>query len=213
MHWVNRGKEPGELNAIRGRYTPRWVAYYPSRIGVRPRDSRWRDFHNDIGAAFAGLCGYCEKTTKGEVDHFRPKSKFPELVYEWANWVFACADCNQKKLDKWPAGGYVDPCARTLPARPEAFFDFDTATGEILTKEGLTAQRRRKALQTIRDLGLNDEHHLKARLYVIALLKEIISYMPDNYVAISGRLRQIIARDKPLSSIARALLNEQGLYP
>ena len=212
MHWVDRGREPESLSDIRERYTPRWVEHYRNKTGSRPSDSRWRDFHSALSVAFSGLCGYCEENTKGEIDHFRPKSKFPNLVYEWSNWVFACKDCNRTKLDQWPAGGYVNPCAKTLPARPEAFFAFDTSSGEILPKGGLTPQRRRKALQTIRDLGMNDAHHLRNRLRIIVLVTEIIRYMPHNYDAVLARLRQIIARDKPLYSIARTLLNEHGIH-
>ena len=29
------------------------------------------------------MCGYCEEETAGEIDHFRPVSKCPSLVYEW----------------------------------------------------------------------------------------------------------------------------------
>ena len=119
MHWVDRGPEPASLSQVRERYTPRWIAYYRDDVGARPTDSYWRDFHDDLSQVFFNLCAYCEEICRGEVDHFRPKSRFPEQVYQWSNWVLACHDCNLWKSDKWPTGGYVDPCAKTAAARPE----------------------------------------------------------------------------------------------
>lgn len=115
MHAVDRGPEPSDLKAIRKQYTPGWVAYYPGKTRKKPTDSRWQDFHGKLSEAFNGICGYCEDECKGEVDHFRPKKTFPKQVYWWTNWVFACHECNNKKGEKWTAGGYVDPCAKTGP--------------------------------------------------------------------------------------------------
>ena len=161
MHWVDRGDEPTGLVGVRARYTPGWVNYYSLGGGTKPNDSRWTSFKGDLERVFAGLCAYCENACRGEVDHFQPKSIFPERVYDWANWLLSCHDCNHAKGDKWPTGGYVDPCA-TSP-RPESFFDFDTLTGEIVPKEGLGSTRRRVAQTMIDDLKLNEHHHLRNR--------------------------------------------------
>ena len=134
MHWVDRGPEPQELKAIRSRYTARWVKYYGDGDGSKPGDFLWRRFHVQLRGVFLGLCAYCEECCRGEVEHFRRKSRFPKLVYQWSNWLFVCHDCNHMKGEKWPQGGYVNPCARSQSAWPETFFDFDTLTGEILQR-------------------------------------------------------------------------------
>ena len=105
MHWVDRGPEPSRLGEIRSRYTPRWVEHYREGVGSRPTDSRWRDFIVELREAFGDICGYCESICRGEVDHFRPKVRFPELAYEWSNWVFAWHDCNHAKWNNWPERG------------------------------------------------------------------------------------------------------------
>ena len=89
------------------------------------------------------------------VDHFRPRSKFPELTYEWSNWVFACFRCNDIKANLWPDSGYVDPCAIPVDERPEVYLDVDDRTGEVIAKHGLTDAGRNKAQNTIEDIGLN----------------------------------------------------------
>ena len=87
---------------------------------------------------------------------FKPRSRFPELIYEWTNWVFSCRHCNgEHKPDKWPASGYVDPCADGWQERPDIYFAYDLLTGEIIPDPSLEGDARRKAETTINDLGLN----------------------------------------------------------
>ncbi len=213
MHWVNRGPEPDGVGQVRDRYTQGWVQHYRHGVGRRPSDTRWRDFHNDLERAFHGLCAYCEEICKGEVDHFRPKSRYPELVYAWSNWLFACHDCNQAKSGRWPAGGYVDPCANFGPAHPEHYFDFDVLTGEILPQRGLSQGRRDRAQKTITNLRLNWRHHLKKRLEWLLLLSSYISEDPSDETSDMKSIRDHLAsRGTQLSSITRAWLSQRG-YP
>lgn len=211
MHWVDRGPEPEGLESIRTCCTPRWVDHYLEKIGEKPCDSCWRKFHSDLCRAFAGLCAYCEERDKGEVDHFRPKSKFPALVYEWSNWLFACHNCNQAKGNKWPEPGYIDPCSDSPLERPENFFRFDTATGEILPGLGLSSDDQDKAQKMIADLSLNAWHHLRDRLERLTFVSAAISDDPHQQDAEEEKLRsRLISRDTSLSSITRAWLVECG---
>ncbi len=211
MHWVDRGPEPTGLAEVRIRYTPRWVRYYDKGIGSRPADAYWQRFRNDLDCVFAGLCAYCEETTKGEVDHFRPKSRFPCLVYSWSNWVFACRECNQAKTGSWPNGGYVNPCATTLPDRPERHFVFDTQTGFIFPNGSLNPRRRQKAQRTIDDLGLNDWHHRKNRVEWLELFSAAMPADPNSLTSSARRiLMRFASRERQLSSIVRTWLVERG---
>ena len=221
MHWVDRGPEPPELADIRYSYTPRWVQYYQDRIGSKPTDSHWRKFIDDLDQVFYGLCAYCEETCRGEVDHFQPKSRFPDLVYEWTNWLFTCHDCNHSKLEKSPIGGYVDPCAESSSDRPEQYFTFDTITGEMLPRKELTASQREKAISVIKDLGLNNRHHLKSRCFRLWLLS--VQEQPPSE-AIPNELKwffsnveearaSLASRSSSLSSITRCWLSARGYTP
>lgn len=89
------------------------------------------------------------------VDHFRPLNRFPELAYQWSNWVFSCHKCNDNKGGEWPDSGYVDPGSSDEKERPERYFDYDAATGEIIPMPDLPSAAREKAQWTIDDLGLN----------------------------------------------------------
>ena len=202
MHWVERGQEPKRLASIHASYTSHWVDFYRHQIGTKPpSDSYWRDFHDELGQAFFLLCGYCEESCKGEIDHFHPKSQFPESVYIWSNWVFACHECNQAKGEKWPTPGYVDPCSSSVIDHPENFFEFDTMTGEILPKQSLSLDQFDRVRRMRDDLKLNHRHHLKQRLEWVTLVSAAIAQ--DN------ELRNLVAsRSTQLSSFSRAWLAE-----
>ena len=210
MHYVDRGPEPKGIKKHRDKCTQQWVDYYERGIGKKPADSHWTKFHNNLRKAFSGLCVYCECGCKGEVDHFRPKSRFPQRVYDWSNWVFSCHDCNNFKGNEWPNGGYIDPCARIRSSRPEQFFDFDLKTGEITPKTSLTPTRWSKASRMIDDLKLNAFHHLRGRLTWISFVYEVLKsdneYDPDH----KDFVQRFSARDCQFSSITRVLMLEQG---
>ena len=214
MRWVNRGPAPSGLKLFRDQFTRGWTSHYRDHFGARPTDARWREFRDELSSRFHGACGYCEEAGRGEVDHFRPKSKYPELVYEWSNWVFACHTCNAiYKKDKWPAGGYVDPCARSRRARPEKFFDFTLRTAEIVTKSGLSQGRLRKARKTIHDIELKDRSHIEKRLARVELVRKLLSFLAATPIpSVEQCMRQLADPPHELSSITRAVLVKNG-YP
>ena len=125
-----------------------------------------------MGSRTSDICWYCERICDAlaesggrapTVDHFRPLSRFPQLAYEWSNWVFSCYACNvENKGYAWPDSGLVDPCAAVVVERPEQYFDYDTDTGDIVPKSGLSRVDRRRAKATIDTLGLN---RLDVRFY------------------------------------------------
>ena len=209
MHRVNRGPEPDGLDAVRQRYTPRWVSHYRDGTGSKPSDSRWRNYLDVLHSAFYFICAYCEETCPGEVEHFKPKSRFPELVYEWSNWLIACRYCNGAKSNEWPSGGYVDPCARTRPAWPDNYFQFNMETGEIQPVPDLSNQRLKKAQTMIQDLGLNRTFHLRERRKILNTLEVMLSEVEltdisDEYMVEMG------TREFPLSTLTRAFFESRG---
>lgn len=212
MHWVDRGSEPSRLAEVRRKHTDRWVSHYRDNIGERPPRPRLKNLRIRLRRRFHDICGYCEEEdTPGTLDHFKPKSKFPELVYEWSNWVFACRGCNNFKGCKWPDGGYVDPCACLMSERPENFFDFDLDTGSIIPLSLLSEERHSKSWNTIEDIGLNDSEHLKKRIARIELVKLLLSFSANTpHPDIEQYTRRLTDRDRELSSLTRKVLGEYG---
>lgn len=106
MHFVDCASQPASLAPL--------VQYNANGVPIwDTTGSHGSDFFRDLGRPFQYLCGYCEKPCKrgqpgkpdsGEVDHFRPRSLYPQLTFEWENLVYACHRCNWKKADQFPDG-------------------------------------------------------------------------------------------------------------
>ena len=186
MRWVGRGPVPAGVSHYVNTYTHLWVRYFQQSVGGPPNQHNyWTVFAGDLRRRFHEKCGYCERKFEpaGElqptVDHFRPRSRFPHLVYEWDNWVSSCQRCNFAKADQWPDTGYVDPCAADWLERPEEYFDYAPTTGEIIVKPGLAGAGSRKAQSTIDDIGLNETRLRESRFRVmIALVQDLLLAAP-----------------------------------
>ncbi len=71
--------------------------------------SDYRVYKLKLRQEFLYSCGYC-KTREPEIggaksfhiDHYKPKSVFPDLECSYVNLIYACRDCNQYKGAYWP---------------------------------------------------------------------------------------------------------------
>ena len=79
----------------------------PAAIGKRNADGKLvfnKDIyrHKEVKAALIashrGKCCFCEQIVQedGDVEHFRPKSLYYWLAYDWANLLWACSPCNSR---------------------------------------------------------------------------------------------------------------------
>lgn len=46
-------------------------------------------------------CMYCEDSVADEVEHFKPKDLYPEVVFVWQNYFYACGRCNGPKNNRF----------------------------------------------------------------------------------------------------------------
>jgi len=72
-----------------------------------------------------GKCAYCESHFEhvafGDIEHIKPKAKYPQLTFEWQNLTCACQQCNNNKRDEYdencpPIDPYVDDPGAFLKA-------------------------------------------------------------------------------------------------
>ncbi len=71
--------------------------------------------------AGARRCGYCEDSAADEVEHIRPKDLYPELVFAWHNYLYACGHCNRPKNNRFavfPRGARKPIEVRRRPGAP-----------------------------------------------------------------------------------------------
>lgn len=102
-----------------------------------PRRNRSNnDAFNTIKLKLAEMCNgprrcmYCEDSVADEVEHFRPKDLYPEVVFAWNNYLYACGPCNGPKNNQFsiidsnselvdvtrPRGGAIAPPPRGCTA-------------------------------------------------------------------------------------------------
>ena len=60
---------------------------------------------NRLKEMFKGCCAYCEgkfdDSSYPQIDHFKPKSLFPEFCFDYNNMNYSCEKCNMYKRDKY----------------------------------------------------------------------------------------------------------------
>jgi len=86
---------------------------------VRTCIKKYQDYHqykDFLANDFHHKCGYTDCSEKWfggkrsfQIDHLKPKSKYPTLVNDYANLVYCCSYVNRAKSDDDNAN-YLDPC-------------------------------------------------------------------------------------------------------
>lgn len=152
-------------------------------------------------------CHYCEDSAADEIEHIRPKSLFPRLVFAWENYLFACGPCNGPKGNRYAfvREGAVVPLIAQPGAPPEPPPDLPDA---------LIDPRREDPLDFIEiDLGGISPSGLELEgsfLFVpLPTLSTTDGARADHTIAVLGLNRQILldARRNAFSGF-RARLRE-----
>jgi len=86
----------------------------------------------------AGLterCMYCEDSHGTDIEHFWPKTPFPECLFIWPNMLLCCSECGRLKGQQFPADAsgaplLIDPTAED----PWEHLDFDPDTGNVVAR-------------------------------------------------------------------------------
>ena len=135
----------------------------------------------------ARRCAYCEDSVADEVEHIKPKDLYPEWVFVWENYLYACGPCNGPKNNQFAVCSSrtkqftnVTRGRKATVVPPEAghpvlinprienpldFLYLDLIdTFYFLPRFGLDAKQQERAKYTIKILRLNDRDYLvKAR--------------------------------------------------
>ena len=162
----------------------------PSVLSTSIAQTRYN--HKDVvHALFAmqhGKCCYCElhiaKSGLGkQVEHFRPKSQFKDLRYDWSNLLLACADCNNAKSCKFPVSNdgeplLLNPSDPSLD--PEDHIEFVVSEKQTTTDlpPGLAIPRGHspRGKESIQVMKLSGAQHLKRRQETLGRLRSRFSH-------------------------------------
>ena len=189
----------------------------------------------------ARRCCYCEDSVADEVEHIKPKDLYPEVVFAWENYLYACGRCNGPKNNGFAVfatddGRVVDVRrargAPVLPPTPGAavlidprwedpleYMELDLLdTFVMVPLDDADSPRHQRAAYTIELLGLNRRDYLleaRAQAYhsYRAHLVEYI-HRRDNGVA-PAALHTLISVVKRMShpTVWREMQRQQQLMP
>jgi hypothetical protein len=123
----------------------------------------WRNCLDELAEAYAYRCAYLAfvippGTGARSVEHFRPKSRYRELAYEWSNYRLVCALLNGRKADHEDV---LDPCE----VHDGWFRLRDMASLEVEPALGLPPDVTAAVVATIQRLRLNSPACVEARAF------------------------------------------------
>ncbi|MBK7761039.1 MAG: hypothetical protein IPI35_32430 [Deltaproteobacteria bacterium] len=80
-------------------------------------------------------CVWCVDSRAADVEHYRPKARFPEAVFVWENLLWACAPCNRKKGAQFPLAADGAPLLLD-PTRQDPWdhLVFEPDTGQLVPR-------------------------------------------------------------------------------
>jgi uncharacterized protein (TIGR02646 family) len=138
---------------------------------------------------FFNKCVFCEsKITHidyGEIEHFKPKSKYPDYCFEWENLLLSCSICNGKanKGDKFPLEDENGPLINPVEENPDNFFKFEFDVNANLF---MIFPKNERAKTLLKIIKLNRDDLAEKRTLDILKIKmfkeEILKSKPEKII-------------------------------
>lgn len=121
-------------------------------------------------------CSFCDSYPLGvsaqqTIEHFRPKSGYPRLVYVWHNLFLACNICQSSKGEKYDKN-LLKPDKKDYEFY--RYFVVNYRNGEIEVNPSSTEEEQKRAKVTIEIYGLNKENRPTSRLIEYRKYKDLL---------------------------------------
>ena len=136
-----------------------------------------------------GLCGYTElpidDIEDSHIDHYRKKSIFPLLTFDWNNFIVSVRDNNfgANYKDNNYCNCEKDYCQILNPIEDscESYFEY-TNTGEIEPKKGIEQSIQEKARKTIEVFNLNHTSLVSRRKSILCILDSYKNQLSNDQI-------------------------------
>ncbi|MGB0932044.1 MAG: hypothetical protein ACPGVB_14765 [Chitinophagales bacterium] len=120
----------------------------------------------DLKEMTTNHCSFCDGSPMGAmiketIEHFRPKSKYPLLAYQWENLFLACHFC-QEKGDTFDEK-LLKPDDVAYEFNRYFIFNFRTYEIEVRQDSGISEEDKERAKITLEIYKLNYTDRSKAR--------------------------------------------------
>lgn len=108
-------------------------------------------------------CMYCLDSHGTDIEHFWPKTPYPERMFDWQNLLLCCTECGRLKGERFPLSEIgpllIDPTAED----PWLHLDFDPTTGNIVARFELRSNSwSAKGLKTVEVFHLDRREAMAA---------------------------------------------------
>ena len=128
-------------------------------------DTCYQAIRNSLAVMTQEHCAFCDGPIGSEsretVEHFKPKSRFPELAYAWDNLLPCCDKCQSVKLEQFDEA-LLKPDA--LDYIFHHYFTVNYHTGDIEPSPHVDENAQHRAKTTLELYGLNAPKRKTMRL-------------------------------------------------
>lgn len=108
-------------------------------------------------------CMYCVDSLGCDIEHFRPKARYPKHAFKWNNLLLCCTACGRLKGSRFPMAGRKALLVNPISENPWTHLDFDPSTGNLTARFNLqTNDWSAKGSETVDALGLDRREGLSA---------------------------------------------------
>jgi len=168
LHKLDRPRQPECLEANAAKWTDAFVTARQKNLKHQfrwPQPDCYQAVRKRLLEMTKTHCAFCDGLLGAEsretVEHFRPKSQFQNLAYQWDN-LFPCCDmCQSQKREQFDDGLLTPDDADYAFTR---YFVVNYKTGEIEPSPHAEGQLQDRAQITIGIYGLNLPARKSARI-------------------------------------------------
>lgn len=204
MIFLDRPPEPPAL--IRNKKA--WTRRFQTRPHAAKSGWATKQAREVIGEALDrmahGKCAFCEirlgTGSYAAIEHYQPKSHFPELSFEWSNLFPVCQVCNTTKGSQLHGGALLKPDQDDA----ELFFSLDIDSGKLMPHPSLDPHQRRRAEETIRICNLN-------RGALCVSRRERLDEVSREIETIGSNLAHLLRPEREFKFVVRWRLERAGL--
>lgn len=140
----------------------------PNQSALDSGNYKHADNKSALKNACCDKCMYCESkvshTYFGDIEHIKPKDKFPALEFNWDNLGYICAKCNNAKLNKYDE---ITPFVNPYDEDPNNYI---IAVGAFIKHK----QGSERGEITITDIALNRGELLEKRKERMEKIEKVI---------------------------------------
>jgi uncharacterized protein (TIGR02646 family) len=127
-------------------------------------------------------CMYCLDSHGCDIEHFRPKARYPRRMFDWSNLLLCCTECGRYKGDRFPLTQADEPLLIDPTTEdPWRYLDFDPDTGCLIPRIDPVSMREiDKGAQTVAIFRLDQREGLsEACLITFRRLSKLVQQALD----------------------------------